>query len=256
MIIDADVHMTPYRTRGVGMQAEELIERMDNSGVDAALTWVQLPYVRTELDVVQKNLYEKSKLYPKRFYPIGWADPTLGVDVAIDTVKRCVEEYGFYGVKLNGKQNDFRIDDPKISMPVVEAIAKTGKVMAFHIGADGYDKTHPYKLMKIAKLYPESKILMVHMGGVAFDDLSKEAIEVAQECPNVTLVGSGVRIPSILNAVQTLGAHRVCFGSDTPFELMWVCIAQYEALFKKILTPEEFDMIMYKNIANVLGIQV
>lgn len=90
-----------------------VIERMDYSGVDAAMTWIQLPYIRDELDIVQKNLYEKSKLYPKRFYPVGWADPTLGVDIAIDTVKRCMEEYGFYGVKLNGKQNDFRIDDPK-----------------------------------------------------------------------------------------------------------------------------------------------
>jgi predicted TIM-barrel fold metal-dependent hydrolase len=57
------------------------------------------------------------------------------------------------------------------------------------------------------------------MGGVAHHDLSNAAIEIAQECPNLVLIGSGVRARAILKAIKVLGASRVCFGSDTPFEL-------------------------------------
>lgn len=56
-----------------------------------------------------------------------------------------MEEYGFYGVKLNGAQNSFYIDDESISLPLAEEVAKTGKLLAFHIGADEYDFTHPYR---------------------------------------------------------------------------------------------------------------
>ena len=57
--------------------------------------------------------------------------------------RRCIHQYGFHGVKLNGAQNDFFLDDPKLSMPLVEEIAKTGKLLAFHCGVDAYEQTHP-----------------------------------------------------------------------------------------------------------------
>jgi hypothetical protein len=59
----------------------------------------------------------------------------LGLDAARAAVKRCVEEYGFYGVKLNGAQNSYYIDDPQLALPIVEEIARTGKLLAFHVGA-------------------------------------------------------------------------------------------------------------------------
>ena len=115
-------------------------------------------------------------------------------------------------------------------MPVVEEIAKSGKLIAFHCGADAYEKTHPARIAKIAKRYPAMQILCVHMGGVGVPDMSKAAIELAQEHANVALIGSEINPISVLNAVKTLGAERVCFGSDTPFGLMRVRVAMYNAL--------------------------
>lgn len=172
---------------------------------------------------------------------------------ARDEIKRCLEEYQFFGVKLNGAQDSFFIDDPHLSIPLIETIARYGKRVAFHVGADAFEYTHPYRVGKIAKMFPELTILMVHMGGVGFADLTSAAIEIAEEHPNLILIGSGVRFEAVLKAIRRLGAERVCFGSDTPFSLMHVCVAAYQALLRD-LSPAEQNLVMGGNLARVLGL--
>ena len=250
MIIDADAHITPVEG-GVNIQAEELVRRMDYAGVDKALTWLQPAYF-PNVEAGNALVYKATQEYPDRILGFGWADPHFGLEAAKHQIKRCVEDYGFYGVKLNGAQNRFYIDSEEMALPLIEEIAKTGKVLAFHIGTDAYEATHPYRLAKVAKRFPETQILCIHMGGVAFHDLSDAAIDAAQECPNITLVGSGVRAVNILKAIKTLGASRVCFGSDTPFALMHVELAMYEALMRDEVTEAEHDLILGGNIKKLL----
>lgn len=250
MIIDADVHISPQVN---GIQAGELIRCMDYSGVDKALTWLQPAYF-PDVEAGNALVYAATRAYPDRILGFGWADPHYGLQAAKEQVRRCVDEYGFYGVKLNGAQNRFYIDDPALSLPLVEEIARTGVVLAFHIGTDAYEATHPFRLAKIARLFPETPILAVHMGGVGYHDLSDAAIEAAQECPNITLIGSAVRAVHVLKAIQALGANRVCFGSDTPFGLMHVELAMYRALLKEEVTPVERGLILGGNIARLFEI--
>lgn len=232
----------------------ELVRRMDRAGVDRALTWLRPPYMR---EIAESNayVYEATQQHPDRILGFGWADPHLGVERAKDDVKRCIYDYGFYGVKLNGAQNSYYIDDPVLSLPLVKEIARTGKLLAFHVGTDAYETTHPFRVAKVARMFPELQILMAHMGGVAHHDLSSAAIEMAQECPNLTLIGSAVRARAILKAIQTLGAGRVCFGSDTPFELMHVEVAKYHALLEGEVTPEAKQQVMGGNIARLFGLE-
>jgi predicted TIM-barrel fold metal-dependent hydrolase len=252
MIVDADCHISPL-AEGINITVEELLRRMDNAKVDKALVWLTPPYKR-EIDESNAYVYEAAKAHPDRLLGFGWADPRLGVEKAKDAVKKCVDEYGFFGVKLNGAQNDFFIDDAKISMPVIEQIAKTGKLIAFHCGADAYEKTHPFRIAKIAQHFPQMQILCVHMGGVRVPDLGRAAIELAREHDNVTLIGSEINPACILNAVRELGAGRVCFGSDTPFALMHVCVAMYEAMLAGEVSEDEKAMIMGGNILRLFGL--
>lgn len=254
MIIDADVHITPAKD-GWGIQADELIRRMEYSDVDKALTWLQPAYF-PDVDSGNALVYKAAQKYPGRILGFGWADPHFGLEAAKDQVKRCVEEYGFYGVKLNGAQNRFYIDSKDMALPLIEEIAKAGVILAFHIGTDAFEATHPFRLEKIAKRFPETQILAVHMGGVAFHDLSDACIEAAQECPNITLVGSGVRATNVLKAIKTLGADRVSFGSDTPFAMMHVELAMYEALLKDQVTDRERGLILGGNIARLFNIDL
>jgi predicted TIM-barrel fold metal-dependent hydrolase len=252
MMIDADVHISPFDEYG-SITIEELLRRMDRSNVEKALTWLQPPYFRDVSDG-NRYVYQATRDHPDRILGFGWTDPHFGVPAAIEEAQRCIEVYGFYGVKLNGAQNSFYIDSEELSFPVIEAIARLKTILAFHIGTDAYEATHPFRLAKIARRYPEVPILMVHMGGVAFHDLSDAAIEVAQECPNITLIGSGVRAVNILKAVKKLGPERICFGSDTPFALMHVEIAMYHALLAEEVSTSEKALIMGGNIKRLFGL--
>ena len=254
MIIDADVHISPFDL-GNSISIGELIRRMDRSNVEKALTWLQPPYFP---DIVAGNeyVYQSAKDHPDRILGFGWTDPHHGIQEAIDEARRCVEEYGFYGVKLNGAQNSYYIDSEDLAQPVIDAIAQMDTILAFHVGTDAFEATHPFRLAKIAKRHPETPILMVHMGGVAFNDLTNAAIEIAQECPNITLIGSAVRATKILKAIKTLGADRVCYGSDTPFALMHVELAMYNALLDGEVTPGEKASIMGLNVARLFNLDV
>lgn len=254
MIFDADTHISPTHEDRMAITIDELLRRMDRARVDKALAWLRPPYQRA-IDESNAYVYRATRQHPGRIYGFGWADPNLGVQKAREMVWRCVEEYGFYGVKLNGAQNSFLIDDPILSLPVIEEIAKTGKLLAFHVGADAIEETHPYRVGKIAGMFPELQILVVHMGGAAIPDLSRSAIEMAQIHPNLTLIGSGVRATAVLNAIHTLGAERVCFGSDTPFNLMHVEVAMYRALLEDEISPDEIEMVMSGNISRILGVK-
>ena len=256
MIIDADVHISPPGPGAPGnsITIDGLLRRMDRSGVDKALTWLQPPYERGQVDAGNAYVHRAMRDHPDRILGFGWADPNLGVQRAIETARRSVEEYGFAGVKLNGAQNEYVIDDPERALPVVEAIAGTGAILALHIGADAYERTHPSRAAAIAQRYPDLRILMIHMGGAAFHDLSRAAIEVAARHPTMTIIGSAVRAIPILTAIKTLGAKRVCFGSDTPFELMHVELAKYRALMEHEVSPDDQASVLGGNIANLFGL--
>ena len=154
MIIDADVHISPLKG---GIQPEELIRRMENAGVDKALTWLQPAYF-PDVETGNALVYQAAQTYPDRILGFGWADPHFGLEAARNQIRRCVDKYGFYGVKLNGAQNRFYIDSQDLAMPLIEEIAKTGKILAFHIGTDAYEATHPFRLAKIARRFPETRI--------------------------------------------------------------------------------------------------
>ena len=94
------------------------------------------------------------------------------------------------------------------------------------------------------------------MGGASFADLSNAAIEIAQDHPNLILIGSAIRSIPILKAIKTLGASRVCFGSDTPFELMHVEVAKYHALLDGEVSEGEKQQIMAGNIIRLFGLKI
>lgn len=250
MIIDADTHITPT---GNPFSIEQLIDTMDSAGVDKALTWLRPDYHGQQIEGHNAYLYRATQQYPDRILGFGWADPTVGVEHAKEMAKRCIEEYGFYGVKLNGAQNNYYIDDPELALPVAEEIARSGKMLAFHIGADAYERTHPWRAAKIARLYPETPIFMIHMG-MRDRDMCRAVAEVAQEHSNMYLIGSATTYYAVLNAIQTLGAQRVCFGSDAPFGYMRVELAMYNALLQNELDEQDRHDVMGGNIARLFGL--
>jgi hypothetical protein len=250
MIIDADTHIAPT---GGTFTLDAHLARMERAGIDKTLTWLKPDYEGEEIEGHNAYVYKAMQQYPDKILGFGWADPTVSVAHAKKMVKVCTEEYGLYGVKLNGAQNNYYIDDPELALPVVEEIAKAGTRLAFHIGPDAYERTHPFRAAKIAKLYPEMPILMVHMGMTNWE-MNRAVVEMAQECPNMFLVGSGTTDKAIVYAIEKLGAERVCFGTDAPFQRPHVVKAMYDALLQYEISPEEQTLVMGGNIARLFNL--
>jgi uncharacterized protein len=252
MIVDADCHISSAHLDGIAITVDDLLARMDRSKVDKALIWLKPPYNK-EIEPENRAVYQAMKAYPDRLFGFGWTNPRLGREAALKAIRQSFEEYGFYGIKFNGAQDDYVIDDEKLVMPYLEEAARYGKVLAFHIGADFYENTHPYRLGNIAARFPETRFLMIHMGGAGKPSLDRSAVETALKYPNITLIGSAIGENAIARAIQVLGPERICFGSDTPFAMMHVQLAMYRALL------EDFDQetcrkVLGENLLNLLDI--
>ena len=102
-IIDGDVHISPHPgTDRIG--ADEALRRMDRAGVDKAICWLQPHYSIPEVEQSNAYIHQAMQQHPDRFLGFGWANPHLGIDKAKDTIRRCLYEYGMYGIKLNGNK--------------------------------------------------------------------------------------------------------------------------------------------------------
>lgn len=252
MIIDADCHISSQRFDALAMTADDLLREMDRAEVDKALIWLKPPYTR---DVRPENraVAEAMRAHPDRLLGFGWTNPRLGREAAEMEIARCFEEYGFYGIKFNGAQDEYVMDAPEV-LALIERAAAYRKPIGFHIGADYYENTHPYRLAKIAGRFPEITFLMIHMGGAGKPALDRSAIEVSRAHPNIVLIGSAIDERPILNAIEVLGPDRICFGSDMPFNLMHVRLAMYRALLRD--HDEEIRAaVLGGTIARVLGVR-
>ena len=221
MIIDADCHISARKT-GIDLDPDELVRQMDALGVDKAVCWPIVSYTR-EIAGDNQTIYAGAKAHPDRMIPFGGVNPRLGMDQAKDELKRCIEVYGFKGVKLNGARDGYYIDDPALSLPLVEMIAAAGLVLSFHCGSNDFEKTHPYRVAKISALYPDLPIMLIHMGGSHLPTMHDAVIDLAEKHPQWYLVDSESDYRKIHKALKVLGPSRLCYGSDAPF-----CPMRYE----------------------------
>lgn len=249
-IVDADTHIAPKQSR---FAVESHLSNMERAGVDRSLVWLTPIYDGAEIEDYLAYVYRAVTTHSDKLIGFGWADPTVGVQHAIDMVRRCIEEYGFYGVKLNGAQNNYIIDSDELALPVVEEIAKLGKPVAFHIGSDAYENTHPLRAARVAQLFPEIPVLMVHMG-MDDRDMVSSVIREAKRHPNMILIGSATRAENVHRAIGELGPDRVCYGSDSPFRMMHVCTAMTLAMVSDF-DAEAQAKVMGRTLLSTLGIE-
>ncbi len=155
--------------------------------------------------------------------------------------------------KLNGARDGYYIDDPALSLPLIDRIAEAGLVLALHIGANDFERTHPYRVAKISARHPQLPIMVVHMGGAAHPDLHDAVIDLAAQHPQWYLIDSETDYRKELKALHELGASRVCYGSDTPF-----CPMRYEWALRQVvladLAPEDRALVLGGNMARLFNL--
>lgn len=251
MIIDGDTHVS---LAGGRFSLENQLAALERGRIDKALVWLS-PHHYKGCEIRNHNAFiaRAAREHPDRLIPFGWADPSVSVENAIEMVRRAADEWGFLGVKLNGAQNGYFIDDPELALPVAEEIARRNMMIAFHIGPDAYERTHPWRAARVARRFPETPILMIHMG-MTDRDMNRAVCDAAEECPNMVLVASATDDAHALQAIRRLGASRVCFGSDWPFRKVHVVRAMFEASLADEISADEMALFMGGNLRRLFRI--
>lgn len=250
MIIDADCHISSKRHDNLAITGEDLLKQMDRAAIDKSIIWLKPPYDKN-IEPENAAVHQAVRRYPDRFIGMGWTNPRLGYERASENISRSLDEYGFHGVKFNGAQDDYVIDDKDLVLPLIEDVVRRGKLVAFHIGADFPENTHPWRLGNIARQFPHGTFLMVHMGGAAFPSHDRAAIEVAAKHENIHVIASAIHERAVLKAIDTLGADRVSFGSDMPFFSNHGRLALFRAILRDH-RPEQIDAVLGGNMQRLL----
>lgn len=250
---------SPDYYQGKPITVEELLWEMKVANVDMALSWqnpAATPY-NTDPEynfnsLLQANqyIYDIATKHPE-ILPAGWTDPSaLGIDKALKMVELCVKEFGFPIVKMNPAQNEFYIDSEDVYTIVIK-ITELGATPAFHYGGD--TKYTPAKgLVNIARQFPDSRIIGVHMGGggshyVEGDELYTESRKIGLEYPNIFFIESAKRdthIESDLITYQLAGSpykENIACGSDAPYGRMSWNFGGYRKMFESLLDPNHPD---------------
>ncbi|HNX26221.1 MAG TPA: amidohydrolase family protein [Phycisphaerae bacterium] len=161
-------------------------------------------------------------------------------------------------VKLHPMYQNFVVDDEKM-YPIYDAVAEYDMLLEFHSGMDiGFpddavpDRAAPHRFSKIARKFPQLKMLLAHMGGfLIWDDVEKELVG----CNNIWFETSfGLTHMSreqFVRMVRNHGEDKICFGSDWP----WIDQGElWEKVLECDLGSEANAKIWRHNAAKLLGV--
>lgn len=167
-------------------------------------------------------------------------------EASLDEIDRGVNEYGMTGIKL---ECGCVCVDPRYR-PIMEKAAALSVPILQHTWykATGCipGESIPSDVARLAREFPEVTIVMAHLGG----DWQR-GVKAVRDLPNVLvdICGSIVDCGMIEEAVLSLGAERVLFGTDLPDIGFWTNFGKVEGAE---ITPEEKHLILYENAKRLL----
>ena len=204
-ICDAHVHLgksgpwQPFINPTI--YVDKLIRLFDKYNVERAIVFPN-PNVGDKYPEMNNYIAECVKKHPKRLVGFGRVDPRR--DDAIKELKRMKNSLGLTGLKLHPFVECFRPDHPFFN----KFFEKTNELqlpILFHSG-DGFSS--PGLILKIAKKYPKSPIILGH--------LKESSVNALKECENVYVETSGT-LPDFIELAADIDENRILFGSDAPY---------------------------------------
>jgi len=234
---------------------------------------------------VNDEIAEMTRQWPRRFAGLATL-PAQDVGASIEELDRAVNVLGLKGAELDTSVNGANWDEPRF-LPLFKAAEAMGAVLFFHpqplhnlvlpridryglsnsLGVIAEDTIIAAVLIfgGILDACPGLKICIAHGGGVAcfgmgrLDHAWRVRVEARQHIlrpPSTyqrglyydTVVGSEAALRFLIDSV---GIDRVVLGSDWPF-VRWDPSPAGWVKGLATLTPEEKDMILWRNVEALL----
>ena len=263
-VIDAHCHIYPDKIAERAMAGTDGFYGIKNSdchgtvedlikvGLDAGIDGFVVQSVATTPHQVQsinefiaKSVAESDGL----LVGLGTLHPD-SQDIAGDI--KHLTELGLKGVKLHPDIQRFKIDDYRC-LKIYELCENMGLPILMHTGDHRYDYSNPNRLLPVMEIYTDLTVIGAHLGGWSIWD---EAAEKLSGLPNLYVDCSSslyaLSPEKARSLIRTYGAKKVLFGTDYP---MWEPKAELERFFALGLTPEENNLILYQNTADLLSLQ-
>lgn len=253
-IIDAHAHIFPEKIArracvsisefygGVAMAhagtAEALLASGEKIGVEKYLVF-STATKPDQVESINRFIFGECKKHPE-FIGLGTMHPDY--TAYRDELERIRAE-GIRGIKLHPDFQRFCIDDEKL-FPVYGALTEMGMFVLTHSGDNRYDFSHPARIARVAKAFPDLRIIAAHFGGWQQWDAAVEHLNL----PNVyydtssTLPFSGEEAAK--RALCTLDSSHFFFGTDFP---MWDHEKELERLMSLGLSQQVLEDILYNN---------
>ncbi len=176
---------------------------------------------------------------------------TLHQDLTDDQLEREIDRacaLGLRGIKLHPDTQAVDMDDPRLLR--IYEIAQGRLPLIIHTGDYRYDYSHPRRLQRILRDFPNLVVDAAHFGGWSIYDLAVEYLE-HENCfldMSSSIALLGMRRTEELTRIY--GTDRIMFGSDFP---MWDPSSELRAFTSGHFTDDELEDLLRNNALRFLG---
>jgi predicted TIM-barrel fold metal-dependent hydrolase len=217
MIIDPHLHLGEDTTFDSKRTEEELLRRMDENGIDAAI--LQPAQLNDTLERTQQNhdrIHRFMTLYPSRIFGMCSVNPYLDWAAYRGEVNRCVQRLGFSGLKVVAHTHAWSAQGLAGAAPFAAA-AEFDVPLMIH-GGYGNPWAMPGNFIPLIEQFPNVNVVLAH---AAEPGLDVEYFLLLRDYPQV-FADISIRTynrPNIRRFVRELGAHKIMYASDSPDEM-------------------------------------
>ncbi len=159
-----------------------------------------------------------------------------------------IKELGLLGIKLHPDIQRFALDDPML-LPLYELMSGEGLFLIAHTGDYRYDFSTPLRMARVARLFPDLRIIAAHFGGWSQWAEARECLVL----PNVYVDTSSTLgfcgQDAAMKGFATFDESHIFFGSDYP---MWDPGIELQRLLALGLPDRLLEMVLAENFENFL----
>ena len=235
MIVDFHNHIG--KRKGLSFTAEQLIEKMDEGGIDKAVVFTFPENIDNEY------VYQATLKYPDRL--IGFVTVNPWND-------KCEEELEYYlsdgklkGIKLHSLKHGFAFDSHTLLDPIFMIAEKYNVPIIAYGAANVLCVSNMFEEM--ARTFPKVNLIMAHAGQMYE---AKGAIGCASRVSNLYLESSRCFAENIRKQLSDVGYQQMLLGTDVPFGEYDLEIAKIKM---EVKDPEAQKAILGGNALRLLG---
>lgn len=239
----------------LGQTPEELLERMDENGVDYTVVFSMVNnagLAPEEISRANDYILDAINKYPNRLIGFCLTTPRHG-EACLKEIRRCVEG-GMKGIKLHPHLLGYYPVDGEVMDPLMRLAEELKLPVLIHSDINS-KRCNPYQVARLAQRYPNVNVIMAHWG--MDSDFVHFVPDLVKGIPNLYLDTSCTpNLPEVIFSRPSYTIpDQLLFGSDGPTLSIEVEICKLRIAEKRHgMDPEGKRKLLGANAAKLLGL--